>query len=461
MPNLDMTSESAISPASQTPDQSGNLAPKPFNRRLFRSLLTQGARLTLPSFLRRRALRSLLILDKAPTSRMALGMAQTQADLEACYTLVQATHAEHGLSKSQRKRPLHLTVWHTLPTTLTFFVKIDDEVVATATLVRDSELGLPAEVQFPLVDLRAKQYNLFELTGLAVRRDFRYAHDCVVWPLLHACFLYLREQADAALISMVNPRRPGVFEDLMQFSRRKYLDDMGNTKSVLVSSPVALCGVRCQTAYRGAPSHKDLHAYLFGDRIANNSTPPTRYRVTSPCVMTPALLDYFFNQRTNLLSRLPDKTLSLLSRLYPSDAYNGIFPRGVGDSGMLLRRSPRHDVSMCATLTVADGNENLYFPVNVVEVSSAGFLARCQTLLPVKCHGSVEVFLGPSDRSTGLFVLAMNSEEPKEVTDYASYTYGFRLLQPDTAWVKMIAALSSASTAQELAMATQFLPVEA
>ena len=431
----------------------------PVRRAYFAPFLRTMARALLPVTLRRRALRFLLALDVAPTPRLHLGLAQNLPDLEACYALVQASNSARVVGR--RQRLLHLTVWNAMPGTMTFFVKFDGVVVGTVTLIRDSELGLPADAQFSLGGHRARSQALYELAALAVRSDFRYTYGFVLFPLLHACFLHLREQSDATLLSVVMPNRSGLFEDLLGFQRLNRMDAAGVIKAVLVEGSVDQCAVRMRDLYKDAPDHRNLHRYLFESRLANNTTPAPRYRVARPSVMSPAMLDHFFNQRSDLFNRLSDAALIALHRAYGSAAYAGVLPNLNGPRPTSFRRHPRHEVHMAGTIDLQGGPGRSTVALTIVEVSSAGFLAHTTRPLPKESYGAVQIALGPRDQSSGNAVMVSGEADVNNDLGTSIYTYGFRLTESDLAWQKMVAALSAASTDEQLALATQFLPVDA
>ena len=60
---------------------------------------------------------------------------------------------------------MRVTIYHALPTTTTLCAKIDDRVVGTISLIRESALGFPLQRIFDLTAVRAKEGNIAEVSA--------------------------------------------------------------------------------------------------------------------------------------------------------------------------------------------------------------------------------------------------------------------------------------------------------
>ena len=102
-------------------------------------------------------------------------VASTRGEREAAFRLVYNSYLRAGLGK-RNPHQLRVTPYHLLPTTDVFIALCHDEVIATVTLVADSEFGLPMESVYKTeIERRREQgLKLGEISCLADRRrDFR------------------------------------------------------------------------------------------------------------------------------------------------------------------------------------------------------------------------------------------------------------------------------------------------
>jgi hypothetical protein len=109
--------------------------------------------------------------DFAIPPEIILKIAETRADWEAAFQLVQLSYERSGLAEPN-PFGMRVTPYHLLPTTEVFVAQLRDEVICTVSLVRDGDCGLPmqsiygAEVQAR----RSAGLQLAEVSCLADRR---------------------------------------------------------------------------------------------------------------------------------------------------------------------------------------------------------------------------------------------------------------------------------------------------
>ena len=109
-----------------------------------------------------------------------------QAELEDAYRLLATNYRARGY-EAPGSTPYRFTPYHALPETATFVARHDRRVVATLTLVPDTELlGLPMESIYgaEIDRLRRKGRRLAEFTSLAVQglslREFTQAFNTLI-----------------------------------------------------------------------------------------------------------------------------------------------------------------------------------------------------------------------------------------------------------------------------------------
>jgi len=126
-------------------------------RSRLRRALNAGARRALgclPRETRFGLYRALIDCDPQPDARLALTIAETREDLEACFALLHDAYVASGFMQPQPSG-LRVTPYHALPTTTTLCAKFDGEVVGTLSLIREGVFGFPLQSAFDLTAVRA------------------------------------------------------------------------------------------------------------------------------------------------------------------------------------------------------------------------------------------------------------------------------------------------------------------
>ena len=203
-------------------------------------------------------------------------------------------------------------------------------------------------------------------------------------------------------------------------------------------------------AYANKPVRRDLHAYFMVNKLANIQWPHRRFYTTNDPVLTPELLDYFFNQRTRVFASLSDRKKALMHSIYDLPEYRAVLPNApLREEGHDIRRHQRFSVRCPGRISfTADDGQVSKVGLEVVQVSNYGFQARTQDNLPLEVWGEATIHLG-RDETSIIKALA--------VRDRGNGFYGFKLGEPDLIWRKFVSALYAGSTHGDLDNATAFL----
>jgi hypothetical protein len=184
-------------------------------------------------------------------------------------------------------------------------------------------------------------------------------------------------------------------------------------------------------------------------KLPNIKLPPRRFYTTNDPVLTPELLDHFFNVRTSVFSQLSDRKKRLLHTIYDLPAYHDVLPAvSAGNQDQTVhRRHRRFSVRCPARFSVVapdgtEGNLNLELSSSRATVSGAR-TDSCSN----QCWGEVTIQLGPAEVSRIKVAACRES---------GSGFYGFLLGEPDLIWRKFVNALYSGSTHADLEDATRF-----
>lgn len=395
--------------------------------------------------------RRLLDCDPAPDPRLRLKIADRREELEACFALLHDAYVGAGFMKPHPSG-LRVTPYHALPTTTTLCALWDGEVVGTVSMIREGVFGFPLQSIFDLGEVRAREGQIAEISALAVHPAFRRSGGAVLFPLMKFLYTYCRRFFDTRhLVIAVNPAHIEMYESLLGFSRLQQREVehyafANDAPAVGATLDLLQFPAWLQTRYARRPPRRNLQQYFLERELPNIELPKRRYFTTNDPVMTPALLDHFFNQRTQGFAELDDRRKALLWSIYQVAEYRAVLPL-LGPQALPatpLRRHARHSLRCPAELLIADGQggERRYV-VTVIDLSLGGCQVRSSLPLPVGGEGSAHVELGQQEHSR------LQVQVVRRVGDGGLF-FGLRLDEPDTPWQRCVAALESHDTAAAL-----------
>ena len=410
----------------------------------------------MPRRIRFSIFRSFADCDPNPDERLVLKIAETKEELEACFRLLHDAYVDSGFMKPDPSG-LRVTIYHALPTTTTLCAKFDGEVVGTLSLIRESVFGFPLQAIFDLSKVRARKGKIAEVSALAVHPKFRKTGGAILFPLMKFMYEYCTTFFDTRhLVIAVNPNRIEMYESLLFFQRLtetqvKNYDFANGAPAVGASLDLREARGQLKRAYGGKKPQKNLYHYFTKLKLPNIVIPGRRYYTTNDPVLTPELLNYFFNQRTKVFSKLDNTEKALLYSIYNLPEYAQYLPAGFADSepGKLARQHPRYSFKCTGIFDVEMGAERESVEISVVDCSLHGFLAHSRRPLPTQVWGTAVIRLGLNEQSR---VRALAVGAKKDVG-----FYGFKLAEPDLVWRKFVAALEAGTTHDDMDNATRFL----
>jgi hypothetical protein len=258
------------------------------------------------------------------------------------------------------------------------------------------------------------------------------------------------------LVIAVNPNRIEMYESLLFFQRLTAnivdnYDFANGAPAVGASLDLLNAPAVFKSVYGKKPARRNLSAYFTEIKLPNIHLPSRRYYTTNDPVMTPEVLDYFFNIRTQGFANLDDRKKALLHSIYDLREYRAVLPRvpEKEGQGIQLRHHQRYSVKCPGELTVTYSGE--HYSLQVIEVSSFGFQAHATTPLPLNVWSDAKVHLGRLELST-VKALAV-----RDNANGFNGFYGFKLGEPDLIWRKFVNALQQGKTHEDLEHATMFL----
>ncbi len=404
----------------------------------------------LPRNQRFKVFRSFADCNPNPGERLVLKIAETKEELEACFAVLHDAYVDSGFMKPDPSG-MRVTIYHALPTTTTLCAKYDGQVVGTISLIRESELGVPLQQIFDLHPVREKEGNIAEVSALAIHRKFRKTGGSILFPLMKFMYEYCTTFFDTRhLVIAVNPSHIELYESLLFFQR--LTEKMVTNYDFVNGAPAIGATIDLKEApeifrkhYSSKPPHRNLYTYFIKLKLPNIKFPNRRFFTTNHPVLTPELLDHFFNKCTKTFENLSERKKVLLHSIYDLQEYWSILPTlSTNSDGVPIRQYQRFSVKCPGHLDFPASNGKQTFPVDIIEVSRYGFQARTQNPLPLDTWCETTVELGPGN------VSHFRAMALREIRSGSSAYYAFRTGEPDIHWGKFIAALDRSPTYTDL-----------
>jgi PilZ domain len=244
------------------------------------------------------------------------------------------------------------------------------------------------------------------------------------------------------LVIAVNPNRIELYESLLFFRRLQAqvvdnYDFANGAPAIGATLDLSDAPEIFRQAYAGRRARKNLHRYFTQTPLPHIRLPERRYFTTNDPVMSPELLDHFFNRRTQVFAQLDERKRHLLRAIYHEDLYRDVLPplatpaNGAEHDGLALRRHRRHSMK-CPARLLATAGASAEVDLDVIDISLNGFLAHASAKLALGAQAPAEIHLGTAlvSRSPITVVRRVRSE--------GGWFYGFRIEAPDATWLRCI-----------------------
>ena len=429
---------------------------------ILKNIIFHAARETLmilPRRKRYRVLRFFADYDPAPSPRLIFKIAETREELEACFRLLHDVYVSQGFMEPDPSG-MRVTVYHALPTTTTLCAMFDGKVVGTLSLIRESAIGFPLQRIFDLTSVRAKRGNIAEVSALAIHPAFQGLGGMVLLPLMKFLYEYCTSVFDTRhLVIAVNPRHVESYESLLFFRRLSgnvvpSYDFVNGAPAIGATLDLKHAPEILRKCYGERPLRRNLHHYFVAMRLPNIEMPNRRFYTTNDPVMTPELIDHFFNRKTDVFASLSARKKTLLHMIYDLPEYQRVLPPLPQQSDdRMVRQHRRFSVKCPGRLSSSDDVERA-IPMEVSEVSRYGFRAR--TRQPVQPDTWLTAVIQLGRQETALLQVRCVQDAVFE----GNHRYGFQIGEPDLIWRKFVNALYDGRTQGDLDNATRFLSRE-
>ena len=294
-------------------------------------------------------------------STLSIKIAKEKQELSEAFQLLE----HHGLAPSKH---------HTLPSTSLIIASHKGTVVGAACLYGESPFLLPLEKKLSLQSFRAQcNGRIAELSPVALSGDFRSPPELA--RAIHyfaACFASSFCHYEY-LLSCPNPTENAWLQEALGYNPL-LASDLRREKCFALN----LCEMK--EAKNTLPS---------GVRF---EFPEKRFFLVNHHVMTPELLDEFFNKKYALLETLSDAELRVLKNIYDFGEYAPILPKR--ESMKQYKRVPkakRFEMS-CDGFLHLPNSKRIHF--QVVDVSDGGLKITAEDILDPGASYALNISIG-------------------------------------------------------------------
>ncbi len=244
---------------------------------------------------------------------------RTRTELEKAYALVYKEYLKKGFT-SENSYGLRFSFYNALPETTTLIaIKDDSEVLATATIISDSALGLPMDDIFEteLEQLRSDGKKICEITMLAVDADF-FKHNFPALPFSSSSYIfsffklifdYVQDIIGFDIMcAAVHPHRKAIFDHLL-------FQDFGTEKSYYNAN-----GAPAIAKYLDVHSVEERFSKPGKERLYRifvlQQTMPSQFE--EPLRFTLSDLLYFFVAKSDIFKTISPSKLEYIKSCYPA-----------------------------------------------------------------------------------------------------------------------------------------------
>lgn len=260
----------------------------------------------IPKSQRYRLLRYTMKIPDPPDG-VTFEIARTPEDLDAAFSLLYDTFRRANLTPSARSKR-RITIYHSLATTTILVAKLNSDVIATVSIIKDGELGIPAQELVDLKRFRIPGKCMAEVSSLALRNDLQGRSTGVMFYLSKYLFKFSRDclGVDRFIITF-NPKQLALYEGLLLFKPLHIntfdnYEFANNAPAVCATLDLETAGHRYRLIYGNAPKQRNLHQFFFRTfrtrkkacmQFPGQPSPPelSTQKSAAPCFTAPAQME--------------------------------------------------------------------------------------------------------------------------------------------------------------------------
>lgn len=345
----------------------------------------------LPMWVRGPIIRRLFEVESDLPDNLIFKKAETYEELEQAFEVAFDAYRERDLVTDSDTR-MRVTKYHALPTTTILIAKLDEEVIATISIIRDSTWGLPLEQLFDIDFLRKDSKIIAEISTLAIKRGHRSQRGKLLLALCkfmnHYCLEYLGVET---IVATVHPevsdfyRCVLMFEDIEGGRPKNYSFVKGAAASAHFLRIKGIAPKAFEKAFKHLPDNKNVFKFLYQQEIPNFKFPERKFFSSTEFTFTPEWFQSFFKLRTNVLNSLSEDEKYALSNLYYYPEYRTLF----GSDEPIKRTRARFSTHCPVRFHFLENRQ--IFSGTAIEVSRAGMKISFDDAPDIQ--GTKEIFI--------------------------------------------------------------------
>lgn len=325
----------------------------------------------LPRFIRKSLLRSRVQLPDSIPPQLKFKVAQNSCELDQCFRLYEKLNQILKVKRPNQSRFLP-TVQHALPTTTHLIATWNGNVIATLSLVKDSEFGLPMEDFIDISYYKKRDHRIAEVLGLTIDEDFfaDFYEKGYLFFYLKFVFEYCMKISKMNHLLMIIPHDyAALFEDVILAKPLPLVSKKQNMQNKNLYGKVFQISFNeklikdFQRNYSHLKNSKDLAHFLFQNQIGFNNFvfPVRKYFKSDDPVLGPDLLKKYFLQKTEIFENLDEQNKQYILMLYNQKQFSRI----TANKKVITRQHYRFKNQLF-------GKNQYGLPIDIKEVSRGG-----------------------------------------------------------------------------------------
>lgn len=284
--------------------------------------LIRQALFRLPQYIKNPIIRSQVkVTNTLEKENIQVLVAEDKTDFETAFQLLHESYFDSGLM-DKHPSGLRCNSYSFLPHTTIIILKKDGIVIGTVSLIRDSAMGLPSDEKYKFENdsLRVNGRVLTEVSALAIDKNFRNQGHILSLLLMKYLYIYSKRHSDTEyLVCTVHPRAEDFYRALWGFVRKGKIVSYDYVKGALAVYMSMYISPEAEKAlydsYHSAdPTVNLVHFCLMEDKRFHY--PQYQQGQILNIKMTPEILNYFFNVRTNLFADLNEFHKKMFYEIY-------------------------------------------------------------------------------------------------------------------------------------------------
>ena len=249
--------------------------------------------------------------------KISFELATSKSDIEQSFRLVKKEYNRVSIS-TNREELFHITKYHCLPTTKIFVAKYKGKVIATVTVILDSEFKLPIETFTDISKYRDTGKKIAEISSLAISSKWRRHNSFIFMKLCIFLFRYSKEIISVDYLVMATKSHVKKF-----YKHAFFFEPIDNVERIAEHANKSLAFAQVMKTKDILPKVKENYSYEQYRNISNIIKSFDLYferfdneKVISQYLFTQEVFLDFFRDKNNILGKLSENEKLALKNFY-------------------------------------------------------------------------------------------------------------------------------------------------